>query len=169
MDTPPQPSNPALDLARDTYYQLVHTLRGSLLPPVTDTPEDLARRDNAAIAHEAWLLPVDADEANLAVQNVAAMDCLRIAREYATSDHAFFLKFNARAISMMRQARGEGASAACAGRAPDHTAADRASWIEHCAIGLMTDALGTARAAALIPCAKVSHNGQRDADETPQR
>ncbi|HXA25350.1 MAG TPA: hypothetical protein VNW90_23965 [Acetobacteraceae bacterium] len=51
MDTPPQPPNPILLLSRDTCYQLVHTLRGMLPPPVTDTPEDLARRDNAAIAH----------------------------------------------------------------------------------------------------------------------
>ncbi len=152
MDTASQPSNPAHDLARDTYYHLIHTLRGSLPPPVTDTPEDLARRDNAAIAHVASLLPVNADEANLAVQhvaaNAAAMDCLRIAREYATSDHAFFLKFNARAISMMRQARAARelllrVQAERRAREADHAAADRAAWTEHCAIGLMTDALGT--------------------------
>ena len=152
MDTASQPSNPAHDLARDTYYHLIHTLRDSLPPPVTDTPEDLARRDNAAIAHVASLLPVNADEANLAVQhvaaNAAAMDCLRIAREYATSDHAFFLKFNARAISMMRQARAARelllrVQAERRAREADHAAADRAAWTEHCAIGLMTDALGT--------------------------
>jgi hypothetical protein len=51
MDTPPQPPNPILPLSRDTCYQLVHTLRAMLPPPVTDTPEDLGRRDNAAIAH----------------------------------------------------------------------------------------------------------------------
>jgi hypothetical protein len=34
--------------------------------PVSDMPEDLARRDNAAIAHVASLRPVNADEANLA-------------------------------------------------------------------------------------------------------
>ena len=153
MDTTPQPSNPAPDLARDTYYQLVHTLRGSLPPPVTDTPEDLARRDNAAIAHVASLLPVNADEANLAVQhvaaNAAAMDCLRVAREYATADHAFFLKCNARAISMMRQARAARelllrVQAERRKREADNAAADRAAWTEHCTIGLMTDALGTA-------------------------
>jgi hypothetical protein len=40
----------SLQLHRDAYFQLIHTLRTSLPPPVTDTPEDLARRDNAAIA-----------------------------------------------------------------------------------------------------------------------
>ena len=59
-----------LQLPRDTYYQLVHTLCASLPPPVTDTPEDLARRDNAAIAQVASLLPANADEANLAVHLV---------------------------------------------------------------------------------------------------
>ena len=29
-----------LQLPRDMYYQLVHTLRGSFPPPVTDAPED---------------------------------------------------------------------------------------------------------------------------------
>jgi hypothetical protein len=86
MDTPPQPHDPTLLFPRDTYYQLVHTLRGSLPPPVTDRPEDLARRDNATIAQIACLLPVNADEANLAAQYVAAnagvLDCLRLAQEH---------------------------------------------------------------------------------------
>ncbi len=56
-----------------------------LPPPITDTPEDLARRDNAAIAQVASLLPANADEATLAAQYVAAhaqaVDCLRLARK----------------------------------------------------------------------------------------
>jgi hypothetical protein len=86
MDTPPQPHDPTALLLRDTYYQLVHTLRASLPPPVTDTPEDLARRDNAVIAQVACLLPVNADEAILAVQYVAAnagvLECLRLVQEH---------------------------------------------------------------------------------------
>ena len=39
-----------LQLPRDMYYHLVHTLRTSLPPPISDTPEDHVRRDNAAIA-----------------------------------------------------------------------------------------------------------------------
>ena len=108
MDTSPQPPNPILLLPRDTCYQLVHTLRGMLPPPVTDTPEDLGRRDNAAIAQVACLMPVNADEANLAAEYVAtnacAMDCLRLAQEHR-GDAEFFLRFSARATIMMRQSR----------------------------------------------------------------
>jgi hypothetical protein len=32
------------------FYRLVHTLRTTLARPVTDSPEDLIRRDSAAIA-----------------------------------------------------------------------------------------------------------------------
>ena len=50
MDTQPHSPDPTLLLPRDSYYQLIHTLRAALPPPVTNSPEDLARRDNAAIA-----------------------------------------------------------------------------------------------------------------------
>ena len=153
METTPQPSNPALRLAKDTYYQVVHTLRGLLPLPATGTSEDLTRRDNAAIAHVASLLPVNADEANIAAQHVAAnayaMDCLRVAREYAAADHSFFLQCNARAVSMMRQARAARVLLLRVQderrtREADHSAADRAAWTEHSALGLMIDALGAA-------------------------
>ena len=72
MDTQPQSPDPTLLLPRDYYYQLIHTLRAALPPPVTDSLEDLARRDNAAIAQVAALLPATADEASLAAQVVAA-------------------------------------------------------------------------------------------------
>ena len=55
-----------LQLPRDMYYQLVHTLRGSLPPPVTNSPEDEIRRDNAAISKVASLLPANGEEADLA-------------------------------------------------------------------------------------------------------
>jgi hypothetical protein len=50
MDDRAETPNLTLQLPRDMYYQLVHRLRSALPPPVSDTPEDLARRDNAAIA-----------------------------------------------------------------------------------------------------------------------
>jgi hypothetical protein len=92
--------------------------QGQLLPPhphpprlapaaITDTPEDLVRRDNAAMAHVA-ALPVNADEASLAATYVAAgaqaMECLRLARQYP-GDPNFILKCTAQAASLMRQAR----------------------------------------------------------------
>ena len=74
MDAPPTPTpaDAALLLPSATYYQLVHTLRGLVPPPITDSPEDAARRDFATIAHVASLRPADPDEANLAAQYVAA-------------------------------------------------------------------------------------------------
>jgi hypothetical protein len=157
MDTPPQPLNPILLLPRDTCYQLVHTLRGMLPPPVTDTPEDLTRRDNAAIAHVACLMPVNADEADLATQYVAtnacAMDCLRLAQEHR-GDAKLFLRFSARATTMMRQARATRTlllrvQAERRNLEADSAAADHAARTEHCAIGQMTDALGGVQPAAM--------------------
>ena len=84
MDLPPQPD---LQLPFEIYHQLVHTLRATLPPPITDTPEELARRDRTAIAQVAALVPANADEANLGAQYVAAgaraMDRLRLVREHA--------------------------------------------------------------------------------------
>jgi hypothetical protein len=45
----PQPDL-SLRLPRYMYYQVIHTLCGSLPPPVSASPEDRTRRDNAAIA-----------------------------------------------------------------------------------------------------------------------
>jgi hypothetical protein len=53
MDPHAEPERPdlAYRLPRDAYWLLIHTLRGSLPPPpVTDTEDDVARRDHAAIA-----------------------------------------------------------------------------------------------------------------------
>jgi hypothetical protein len=75
------------------------------------------------------------------------MLCLRLARDYATADPAYFLKLSALAVGMMRQARGARSlllrvQAARQKREADNAAADKAAWTEHCAIGLMADALG---------------------------
>ncbi len=132
------------------YYQLIHTLCGSLPPPVTNSPEDRTRRDNAAIAQVACLLPANADEADLAVQYVAAsaqaLDCLRLARENP-SDVPRVLKCTAQSASMMRQARGARSllmrvQAVRQKREADNASLDKAAWLEHCTIGLMADALG---------------------------
>jgi hypothetical protein len=145
----PQPDL-TLQLPRDMYYQVIHTLRGAMPPPVTKSPEDLVRRDNAAIAQVACLLPANADEANIAAQYVAAsaqaLDCLRLAREFPAGE-ALILKCSAQAASMMREARAARSllmrvQALRQKREADHTALDQAAWIEHCAINLMADALG---------------------------
>ena len=109
MDPRPEPelAHPSLSLSEDVCHRLIHTLR-TTLPAVSDTPEDHARRDNAAIAHVACLHPANADEADMAALCIAAgaqaMDCLRLARQYH-GDPAFILKCTAQAASMLRQAR----------------------------------------------------------------
>jgi len=107
MEAPTTPT-PADTLPRSIYLELAHTLRKNLPAPVTDSPEDAARRDRAAIEHAASLLPATPDEANLAALYVAAsaqaLDCLRQCRLYP-NDLTVVLKCTAQSASMMRQAR----------------------------------------------------------------
>ena len=151
MDTPPAPSptDEALLLPRATYYQVVHTLRTALPPPITATQGDATRRDCAAIAHVASLLPANPDEANLAAQYVAAsaqaLDCQRLARQYP-ADTELFLKCTAQSASMMRQARSWRlallrAQATREKREADVEAREAAARTEQRALGLMADAL----------------------------
>ncbi len=151
MDAPAQPEqlDLTLQLPLDMYHQLIHTL-SQALPLVSAAPEDLVRRENAAIAQVAALLPANADEANLAAQVVAAeaeaVHLLGTARQYP-QDSAFALRCSALAANMMRQARGARSlllrvQAVREKREADAAAADRAAWVEHCAIGLMAQALG---------------------------
>ena len=136
-------------LLADAYHQLIHTLRLALPPPLTDAPEDLRRRDHAAIARIAALCPANAVEADLAAQSVAASeqwkDCLRLAQLPGTTPERA-AKCRAQALGMMRQANGalRLLLSLQAGRRKieaDSVACDRAAWTEHCAIGLMVEAL----------------------------
>ena len=149
---PPEPPDLTYQLPRDIYYQIVHTLRGALPPPITASDEDLAHRDNAAIGAVACLLPANAEEADLAAQFVAAnaqaMECLRLARVHA-ADLTCVLRCTAQSANMMRQARGARSlllrvQTARLKREADYTATEKAAWIEHCAVGLMAQALGRA-------------------------
>ncbi|HME27581.1 MAG TPA: hypothetical protein VKI44_40710 [Acetobacteraceae bacterium] len=149
----PAPSDPTLRLTRDVYYVLVHTLSGTLLPPVNDTPEERARRDHAAIAQVAAMLPGNADEAFLAGQCVGArlygMDCIRLARGFAETDQMRARQCAAMGNSSLRESRQARSllarlQAAREKREADRAATDRAAWSEHCTIGLMTDALADA-------------------------
>ena len=156
METQNQPPDLALQLPRDIYYLVVYTLRGMLPPPETDTPEAEARRDRAAIALVASMLPANGEEAHLAARSVGfaiyAMDCLRQARDFR-GDPPFFLKCNAQAVSTERKAQSARSlllrlQAERRKREADNATADKAAWSEHCAIGLMADALGHASPAA---------------------
>jgi hypothetical protein len=150
-DPAPEPADPTLRLTRDAYYIAVHTLRGTLPPAESNTPEAIARRDHAAIVQVAAMLPANADEARLAAQCVAArlygMDCIRQAREFAAAkDPVWERKCGAQGLSALRESRAARAllarlQAVREKREADPAATDRAAWSEHCTLGLMTDAL----------------------------
>lgn len=99
------PPHPATNLSTDLYYQLVYTLTDLLPPPLDGSPEALRTRNHAAIAKVAALLPVDANEADLAAHCIAARaqaeDILRLLRESA-GDLALVIRLNTQYASMLR-------------------------------------------------------------------
>ena len=151
MDSfPNHPLDLSLQLPRDTFHQVIHTLCAALPPPVSDSPEDLIRRDNDAIARVASMLPANADEAHLAVQCVAAqvmaLDCSRLARRHDL-DTAPVLKCHTMSLAMMRQASAARrlllrVQAIRQKREANNATLDQAAWTEHAAMGLMANALG---------------------------
>jgi hypothetical protein len=99
------PTHPAIDLSTPLYYQLVYTLTDLLPPPLDDTPAALRARNLAAIAKVAALLPVNANEADLAAQCIAARaqaeEMLRLLRQHA-DDIGLVMRLNAQYGSMVR-------------------------------------------------------------------
>jgi hypothetical protein len=99
------PPHPTIDLSTHLYYQLVYTLTDLLPPPLDDTPEALRARNHAAIAKVAALLPVNANEADLAAQCIAARaqaeEMLRLLRQNA-DDISLVMRLNAQYGSMVR-------------------------------------------------------------------
>jgi hypothetical protein len=99
------PPHPAIDLSTPLYFQLVYTLTDLLPPPLDDSPEALRARNHAAIAKVAALLPVNANEADLAAQCIAARaqaeDILRLLRQHA-NDIQLVMRLNAQYGSMVR-------------------------------------------------------------------
>jgi hypothetical protein len=102
-----QPDLPR-QLPRDLYYLAIHALHKGLPPPITDSPEDQYRRDQAIIRDVASLRPVNTAEVILASQCVAAnaqaLDCLRVLHLHP-DDAPHVLRCTAQSSSMMRQAR----------------------------------------------------------------
>src|SRR5271166_6023198 len=100
----PPPTSPPPSPARSSP-----PLRASLPPPLTDTPEARAARDEVAMAAVAALHPTDALEAKLAADIVLAeasyADSLRLAGA-CRNDLAATDRCRARAIAMLRQMRG---------------------------------------------------------------
>lgn len=123
--------------------------------PVSDDPEDLIRRDLAAISRVAGMYPANTEEAHLAAQYVAAsahaLDCLRLAGEYAT-DITRFKQCGAQAAHMMREARGwrntlQRAQAEREAREASPAVRDAALATERRVLGLLAEALDRAPAA----------------------
>jgi hypothetical protein len=102
METSPSPRSA---ISTRLYYQLVYTLTDLLPPPLDDSPEALRARNHAAIAKVAALLPVNANEIDLAAQCVAARaqaeEILRLLRQHA-GDISLVLRLNAQYASMVR-------------------------------------------------------------------
>jgi len=98
---PPQ----TVDLSTTLYYQLVYTLTDLLPPPLDGSPEALRARNLSAIAKVSALLPVNANEADLAAQCIAARaqaeDILRLLRQHA-GDIQLVIRLNAQYSSMVR-------------------------------------------------------------------
>jgi hypothetical protein len=133
------PPHPAINLSARLYYQLVYTLTDLLPPPLDASPQALRARNHAAIAKVAALLPVNANEADLAAQCIAARaqaeDTLRLLRENA-DDIPLVMRLNAQYGSMVRtslaaQARLMRVQAVRQKREAIDAAATQDAWTQH--------------------------------------
>ena len=143
-------NDPSLQITRDVHYQIVHTLKESLPPPLTGSSEDLARRDNTFIAQVASMLPANANEAGIAAQHVAAQaQAMANLREANLPNQTTktMLQCTAQAASMMRQANAARSlllriQTARQKREANNQLLDQANLLEHCTMSLMIEALG---------------------------
>jgi len=147
---PNQPLPLEYQLPKDVYHHLIHSLIGALPLPIPNTPENLIRRDNAAIARIAAMLPANPDEASLATQYISAQDqsleSMRLGRRPGLDDKAV-KQFIAEANGMMRQANATRRlllrlQSDRQKREANGKTLDQANWLEHCVMSLMADALG---------------------------
>jgi hypothetical protein len=175
MEPQHQPSNPPIDLPAQAYRHLIHTLIALLPPPIEDTPEATLARNHAAIARIAALAPVNAAEAELAAQCVAARaqaeDVLRLIRLHA-ADINMVLRLNAQYATMVR------ASLAAHNhlmreqqqrykRETTHGAADQDEWTQHIAAEAMLSAVQSAP--KLPQISKPDTESRAPENETPAR
>src|ERR1700731_1869941 len=111
----------------------------------------------SSITRIAAPIPANAAEADLAALFVAASeqwkDCLRLAQLSETTPERA-LKCRAQALSMMREAKSALRLLLKLQEAREKREADNAAWTEHCAIGLMAEALSPqpAMRAPPAPC-----------------
>jgi hypothetical protein len=165
-------SSVLIALPRDAYYQLIFTLR-PLLPPISASAADIARRDHAAIAQVASLCPANAAQAALAAQYVAAsaqaMECLRQTRDPEMTPEAV-ARCTAQAASMMRQSQSAfrlllRAQGVKPGRTVEEGAG--ASWAEHCAEQWMLEALGAGGESENRELGLTDQHHETDSDTPP--
>jgi hypothetical protein len=149
-------ADPFHALPREVFAHVILTLRAALPRPLTESEEDGALRDRAAMAAVAALLPENAVEGRLAAQFVAAdawaMDCLQLAYE-RQREPRIAERCRAQAMGMMREGKSalkalEKLQAARRALAKDEAAAERAAWVEHADLGRMAEGLGQAVTAA---------------------
>ena len=156
MDICTETSFPQPDLAqllpRAAFYEIAWMLRRSLPPPLTDDPAELERRDQAAMAAVASLLPVTVAEGRLAAQFASAdawaREWLAMAAE-RRQEPGLMRQWMAQAVSLMRESKSaprelRQLQTARRKREADAEAANRAEWEEHSVVGMMRGALDDA-------------------------
>ena len=175
METQPQPPAPPIDLPAQAYRYLMHTLLALLPPPIEDTPQATRTRNHAAIARIAALAPVNANEAELAAQCIAARaqaeDLLRLIRVHA-NDIKIVIRLNAQYAAMIRASlsahnRLLSEQQQRSKRETNHDAADQDEWTRHIATQAMLEALPSARGRPEIPKQETKSHTQKT--ETPKR
>jgi hypothetical protein len=136
-------------LPADVYEHLLERLRETLPPPPTNSAEDLARRDEAAIARILELSPANAAEASLATLYILVFEhgkeCLRLAEQPGMSPR-LAMQNRRLADSMMRQAQKmlgtlRKMQAFRRKRDADPEARERAAQTERTVLALLTQAL----------------------------
>ena len=170
-----QTQTPPTDLPAQACRHLMHTLIALLPPPIEDTPEATLTRNHAAIARMAALAPVNADEAELAAQCVAARaqaeDLLRLIRLH-DSDINIVIKLNAQYAAMVRASlsahnRLLRTQQQRRKRETTHSAADHDESTRHAAAQAMLGVLATAPGHPSI--SKEEIESRATGSETPKR
>jgi len=156
--TTPNHLDLAAQLPAGAYYYLMHKLHEMLPELLTNSPEDIALRDQAAMAKVAALSPANIAEAEVAALHVAhaehAEACYRDSKN-PTISLMGVLKCHAQAASLSRQVDSSMRTLLRMQTArqkieANPEARDRAAWTEHCTLNLMAEALSQPPASETI-------------------
>ena len=156
------PNHPDLTqpLSQRYYHVLINTLARGLPPPLSDTPQPLLDRDQAAIDKVAAMQPVNAHEADLAARCVAAGaqadDVMQSIREHAGGDIKTVMKLNAQYVALLRASMSAyghllRAQAVRQKRESSTPVADADAWTQHIATDRMRQGLAEGAALAEPP------------------